>query len=402
MNKILVILLSIFLTAVYAFEANTPIAIAANPNEKIIVIGHQNGYITILDKESLKVKGTKKIGHNIKKLSFTSNGKYLWVIGYVEERKEKVYCVEVSDWTVDFKLSADKVNWSNTTDRLCYTIGYGDTQVHLLDMNTKSKIGAVDAKFSDPEMKIDALMFSSDGKELLVSGHKGYGNDEPGEVLVYKSEGYSKIHKKTIKSKKAFSDSFGHGVLSKDSTYFIFSWFNGRLFKGAEELVYPDYLTCYSVFAEPDGSFALIGSGRHAIERFDINSPNSSKLTFEKIGKSEGGVVSFSSDGKNVYFITDEHLIGVINKEGFVTKQELLTYKVNLILRDYYKAEQAKEIENQLKSLGYKVVVPEEYDKNNRVVIKSELTVEKAYDAVIEIREKTTLGIQTIVELFVE
>ena len=226
--------------------------------------------------------------------------------------------------------------------------------------------------------------------------------NEPGELVIYPSEGFSSKPEKTIKCSKAISNSFGSGLSSKDNNHLFIGWFNAFKMADTVETIIPKWNSCYAVFAASNGEFAYASMGENAAY-FDMTSNNFTEVKVEDIGAVHGNITSFcSNDNKNIYFITEDHMVGIMNESGFVIKQAVLNYKVNLVLRDEYKPEKASEISSQLKSAGYKVIIPETYNEQNRVIIAKGVSVEKAIEMEEDIRNKTNYAIQTITEINIE
>lgn len=399
MKKLLLITCLLFQLKSFAFLNQTPISIAVHPKENYLIVGHKHGYITLIDSKTFKVKETKKIGESISKMTFSLDGNFLWVHGLVAKNGEQLFRVNTKDWSVDIKRKIYKVEWNKNSNRIFYTSSYGAKEITIIDMNSNEKVGGIQATFSDPEMNLEGIFSSSDGNKLILCGKKGYGNDEPGEILSYPTLGFTTKAEKTLKINKAIGNSFGYGLNTNQEKYLFLGWFNAFFIDKSIETKVENWNSCYTTFSASNGNFAL-ASISEGVAFFNMESANFTKTTIEKIGAVSGQVIAFSSvDDKNIYYITDQHQIGIINESGFIIKQAVLGYKVNLVLRDEYKAEKAKEISEQLKKAGYKVEIPEKYDEMNRVIISKGVSVEKAIEMEEDIRNKTGYSIQTITEI---
>lgn len=368
------------------YSYDLPKSLSINPNGNQLVIGHSSGTILLVNTKGLKYEKSVKICDEIEEMSFDEKGEFLWVFGR-NNNNSVLMKFETEDWNLKEEKKCEHAVFSSIGNKVCYKKDYFTNDLKVLDLTSGESVGTAKIKFKNRDGKIGYFELSGDGKKIIIA-EKVFGG-AAAEILIYSAEGLNASPENSCSSPKGLSDGFGTGVCTKNNSHIAIGWSETiRINEDSCESLDRGYTFCNSFCADPEGNFFFIG-GSNEINRFEFKDIRVSKSEIEEISGASGKVISIKTlEGKDFYFITEDYIVGKINGDGFVLEQNLLSMNVDVILRDGYRADGVQKIKDACKKYKYKVNVPDEYDKDNPVVILSNVPMKKAFDAIIKMRKE--------------
>lgn len=396
-NKFILTCLAIFSIALSSFANFYPVGIAVHPTENILVVAHESGNIIIIEKTSFKYLKTIKVLSEIESISFSKDGGHLWIFGENQEENTCVLALDSKTWTKQHEIECFMAKFSPVSNKLCYTLGYTSKEVKIVDMSSAESVGALKTTFTRDDASVDFFEFSTDGSQIILA-ERAY-RDETCEILIFPSEGFVAQPLRSVISTSKISTGFGTGLGSLNNEYVLIGW-SETIKVGANqaEVINRGYDFCYSFCSSPDGKYFFIGSVSGRASRYDFTTMKKTELTVEEINGATGDIAGIcTTDGKLYYFITDEYIVGTINPEGFVLKQNFISMNVNVIL-DEYETKEIETIRAACAANGYTVEIPDEYDEENPVIIATNISLSDAYTLIEKMDDADIYCLVSIIE----
>lgn len=374
-----------------------PEALAVHPTENIMVMAHGSGNLVIFEKSTYKHIKTIKVLSEIKTTSFSRDGMHLWVHGTDSQDNDVLLQLNSSTWEKSYEIECDEVAFSSTANKVAYKKDFFATDIKIIDLTTAESVGAMKMSFSKENAKVDFFEFSTDGKKLLMA-ENAYG-ENPCEILIYPSEGFVSTPLLVVTSPSKISTGFGTGLCSAGEEFTLIGWSETiKIVNGGVEVIDRGYHYCHSFCSSPDGQYFFVGSSIGRAVKYDRSTMKKTELGIEEMKGVTGDIIGITTtDGVTYHFLTDEYIVGTINADGFVLKQNFISMNVNVIL-DSYEPKEVEDIKKACKANGCNVEIPEEYDEENPVIISSNISINAAYALIEKMDEADIYCLVSIME----
>ena len=396
-NKLILSVLAVFQLAFTGFANFYPEALAVHPTENMMVIAHESGNIIIIEKTTYKHLKTVKVFAEIEAINFSNNGGHLWVFGVDADDNDGLIQLNSSTWEKTAEFECERAAFSTIGNKLAYKKDYFATEIKLIDMTSAELVGSLKMTFTNEKSKADFFEFSTDGKNLIMA--ENVFGESPCEILVFPSEGFVSTPLKSVISRSKISTGFGTGLCSFNDEHILIGW-SETIKAGKDSATVFDrgYDYCYSFCASPDGKYFFIGTSSGRASRYEFSTFKKTEVRVEEMKGATGNIMGIcTTDGKVYHFITEDYIVGTINPDGFVLKQNFISMNVNVIL-DSYETKELETIRAACKANGCAAEIPDEYDEENPVVIATNIPMSAAYTLIEKMDDADVYCLVSIIE----
>jgi hypothetical protein len=256
-------------------------------------------------------------------------------------------------------------------------------------MISREKTGGIKFNFTDSEGSAEFVGYSGDSKYIFATERK-YGS-EIREVLKYNGDGYSAKPLQKLKSEKGISSGFGTGIASKGEEHILIGWSETlKITADSSYTLARGYEFCHTFYGLTGGDFFFILGSKG--NRYKFEDLSTTSIEFEKVEGKFGNVSAAAMlDENTCVYVTDKFVIGKFNNEGFTMGESMMQYKVDIVLTQYYKPDNIKDLRANLKKAGYKIEVPEKYSRFNRLVLEEGLSMKKADEIIGKLKKDNSI-----------
>lgn len=396
-NKLILSIAAFFQLALTSFGNFYPEGIAVHPTENLMVIAHESGNIILIEKTTYKHLKTVKVFSEIESISFNNNGSHLWVLGVDADDNDGLIQLNSSTWEKTAEIACEKAVFSFVGNKLAYKKDYFATEIKLIDLTSAELVGSLKMTFTNEKSHADYFEFSPDGKTLIM-GENVYG-ESPCEILFFPTEGFVSKPLKSVISASKISSGFGTGACSLNNEHVLIGWSETiKVGSDAATVINRGYDYCYSFCASPDGKYFFIGTSSGRASRYEFSTMKKTEVSVEEMKGATGNIMGIcTTDGKLYHFITEDYIVGTINPDGFVLKQNFISMNVNVIL-DSYETKELETIRAACKSNGCNVEIPDEYDEENPPVIATNISMSAAYTLIEKMDDADVYCLVSIIE----
>lgn len=368
------------------FGADKPVAISVVPGSKTVIVSNSNGMVSILGSKKMLIEKSMVLMKSIKNAAISKDGSTYWLMGNdLENGHAALMAFDIATWEKKSTIQCSDAAFAPDGTKVAYRTSTFAKELKIIDMISREKTGGIKFSFTDNDGSAEFVGYSGDSKYIFVAERK-YGS-EMREILKYNGDGYSTQSLQKLKSAKGVSSGFGTGIASKGEEHILIGW-SETLKITADSCYVLDrgYDFCHTFYGLTGGDFFFILGSKG--NRYKFEDLSTTTIEFEKVEGKFGNVSSAAMlDDKTCVYVTDQFVIGKFNNEGFTQGESMLEYKVDVVLTEYYKPENIKDLRSKLKKAGYKIEIPEKYSRSNRLVLEEGLSMKKAIAVIAELKK---------------